>query len=89
MRIRVRKDERRRGFFARFRPGAFVYEIELAAPGTAMYTADYDLITDSGDERFIAVWVERSIRYWSTRPTGIAEILIGGEVVIRKTVQGA
>jgi len=54
-----------------------------------MYTADYDLITDSGDEPFIDVWVERSIRYWSTRPTGIAEILIGGEVVIRKTVQGA
>jgi hypothetical protein len=74
-------------FRARFRPTATVYEIELVAAGAPTFTADYDLITDTGDEPFVDTWGDRSIRYWTSHPQGIAEVLIGGDVRVLRASQ--
>jgi hypothetical protein len=72
-------------FRARFRTNANGIEPVSAASPT--FTADYDLITDAGDEPFVDTWVERSIRYWTSAPKGIAEVLIGGDVRVVQQIQ--
>jgi hypothetical protein len=74
-------------FRARFRTNATVYEIEPVSAASPTFTADYDLITDAGDEPFVDTWVERSIRYWTSAPKGIAEVLIGGDVRVVQQIQ--
>lgn len=74
-------------FRARFRAsGGTVYEVEPASNTAPTFTADYDLITDTGDAPFVDTWVDRSIRYWTT-PKGIAEVLVGGDVRVIRPVQ--
>jgi hypothetical protein len=65
-------------FQTRFRPGAATYEVEPASEASPIFVADYDLITSSSEDPFLDVLVDRSIRYWTSRPQGIAEVLIGG-----------
>lgn len=55
-------------------------------PESPMFTADYDLITDAGDEPFVDTWVDRAIRYWTSAPQGIAEVLVGGDVRVLRSV---
>jgi hypothetical protein len=64
-----------------------VYEVEKADSVSPTFMADYDLITDSGDAPFVDTWADRSIRYWTAKPEGIAEVLIGGEVRVVQAVQ--
>jgi hypothetical protein len=35
----------------------------------------------------VDTWVERSIRYWTSAPKGIAEVLIGGDVRVVQQIQ--
>ncbi len=64
-----------------------VYEVEPASPATPTFVADYDSITEAGDEPFIDTWVERSIKYWTSAPQVIAEVLIGGDVRVLREIQ--
>ena len=41
----------------------------------------------AGDEPFVDIWVDRSIRYWTSAPQGIAEALVGGDVRVIRAVQ--
>jgi hypothetical protein len=74
-------------FRARFRANATVYEVEPESTSSPHFIADYDLITDAGHEPFVDTWANAAIRYWTSKPQGIAEVLIGGNVRVLKAVQ--
>jgi uncharacterized protein DUF2441 len=67
-------------FRRRFRPQANIYEVETVSTTSPTFTGDYDLITDTGHAPFVDTWVEKAILYWTSKPQGIAEVLIKGEV---------
>jgi hypothetical protein len=52
-----------------------------------MFSADYELITDTGNDAFVDIWIDRALRYWTTEPKGILEVLIGGDVRVVRAVQ--
>jgi hypothetical protein len=74
-------------FRARFRTNATVYEVEPETSTSLSFVADYELITDAGDEPFVDTWVNAATRYWTSVPRGIAEVLIGGNVRVLGAVQ--
>jgi hypothetical protein len=74
-----------RAYRTRFVPSGTIYEVEPIS--TCPIAADYDLITDTGSEPFLDLWVTRSIRYWTSEPQDITEVLVGGDVRVVRVVE--
>lgn len=72
-----------------FRSGATMYEVEKVDSASPTYVADYDSITGANDRPIVDFWVECALKYWTAKPTGIAEVLVGGEVKIIRPVQSS
>ncbi len=68
-------------FRDRFRAGACIYLVESSA-SLPVHEGDYDLITVGNDDPFVDFWVDRAMRYWTQKPQGICEVVIGGAVSV-------
>jgi hypothetical protein len=69
-------------FRNRFRSSQQIYLIDVA-PGVRTFVADYDVITNSIDGPFVDTFVGEAFRYWTQKPVGMPEVLIGGPATVR------
>jgi hypothetical protein len=68
-------------FRDRFRTTQQIYPIDVS-PGIPTFIADYDVITDSIAGPFVETFVNQAFRYWTQKPVGVREILIGGSATV-------
>ena len=69
-------------FRDRFRPTSSIYEVAKTDEAAPTHVADYEMITDTGDEPFVDIWVQSALRYWRADDPALAEVLVGGAVSV-------
>jgi Protein of unknown function (DUF2441) len=69
-------------FRNRFRSTQKIYSIEVAT-GIPTFVADYEVIANSIAGPLVDSFVGQALRYWTQKPEGMQEILIGGPAIVR------
>lgn len=83
----MRTLDQARLFRDRFRNGNKIYQIECE-DDVPLHEGSYDAITNGlRGVPFIELMTDRSVSYWRDSPSGISEILIGGQVTITREIE--
>ncbi|MGE9009225.1 hypothetical protein ACO2JO_11625 [Leptospira interrogans] len=73
-------------FRDRFRKGASIYAVE-AEDSISTHIGNYDALTDVPQGPSVDTNVATSKSYWTDKPTGIRETLVGGSVKVSEKIE--